>query len=101
MQEDLLKQMLVSFLRKALFAIGTYLVTRGWLTQDLANSMLGDSFLWATAGAIIVAGSLLWQYMKIKFNVNVAKEAIKAPSTATLSDVKEKVLETKSLTTSL
>jgi len=99
---DLLKQMLVSFLRKILFALGSYLVTRGWLTQDLSNTLLGDSNLWALAGGLIVIGTLVWQWAKVRFNVTALKVATQSnPQTTSVEEVKATVPKIQSLTTSL
>jgi hypothetical protein len=98
---EIIKQMLVSFIRKMLFSFGAYLVTRGWITQDLANTLLGDSFVWWVAGIVILALTAIWQYAKIRFNTKIVSEAIKSPSGTTPRELETEVLMKESIVTRL
>lgn len=74
------KQMLASILRKILFATGGWALSRGWIDQSLADQLTSPSVAWYLAGVVLIAGSIIWQYAKIKFNDTALIAGIDAPS---------------------
>jgi hypothetical protein len=99
--DDLAKQMLVSLVRKALFTLGSYLLARGWITPEISQSIIGDSFVWYVVGLLMVVGAVAWQWLKIRFNNLALKTAVRADPGTTVSEVKAEVAAAPTLTTSL
>jgi hypothetical protein len=95
------KQMLVSLLRKGLFALGTVLIRQGWLTQQNVDGLLTYEVLYYLAGFILIAGTILGQYMKHRFTQKTLEKAVNSPPGTPVEVVKTEVLATESLVTRL
>jgi hypothetical protein len=82
---DFSKFIVKAFVRKALTALGAFLLTHGVLTDSEANG-LSDLYLEEMAGALLLAGSSLWtvvyqKYVKEKVTTALALPAGASPET--------------------
>jgi hypothetical protein len=94
-------EMLISIVRKILFAVGSILLTHGWLTQGQVDYFTTANIIEYVAGIVLIGITLFWQYAKIKFNRTTQEVASNAPADVPLQAVQKQVLATSSTVTSL
>jgi hypothetical protein len=105
MDNEFWKQMFGSLARHLIVTLGgallAGLVAKGVLSEEQAKVLLDETTVAAIVGFLLVAGGIVWSYMKIKFNLNFVKAAIKADPETPVAEIKEAALQRETTQTSV
>lgn len=68
MQWEITKQLIASIIRWALASLATFLVTKGIVSQELADAWLGEATS-IIVGVLIFLFLAAWKYLNAKYNI--------------------------------
>lgn len=88
---EIVKQFFFTIIKNALFALATFLVTKGWVDPALANAFVNEAAS-IVLGILIYLLVFLWQYANKRFNILTFIKAVQTdPPADTPTDVKKAV----------
>jgi hypothetical protein len=94
-------QFIASLVRKLLAIAGTSLVSHGWITSEQSAGLSSAVVVEFVVGALLIFGSSLWTWAKIKFNVHVIREARAADNNTPIAEITGDTLKKESLISSV
>lgn len=90
-QNEAFKKFALAILRWGILYIGQWLIRRGVIDQPTIDSITTPDALLAALGALGIAATVVWQFWRSKVSAALPAAALRAPSDASLQDVKAKV----------
>lgn len=92
------KEMIARLVRYGLLFVSGWLVSKGIIPADFAETWLNDTTM-MVAGFVIVSIPIVWGYLKAKFDRKVVEAAVQLPppTADTPKEVKAAVTEAKAI----
>lgn len=70
------KQIAASNVRKLMTMLGTVLVSHGFISEDQSAGIITTQNVEYVVGFLFIVAPIVWSYLKVKFNINFAINAI-------------------------
>lgn len=80
-------QLAGSIVRKLLAMVGAFLATHGWISSEQADGLTTAATVEFVVSFILIFGSSLWSWAKVKFNIGVVREARAANSDTSIAEI--------------
>lgn len=90
------KEMIARLIRYLLLFVSGWLVTRGIIPQEFADTWLNETTT-LIAGVILVSIPVVWGYLKAKFDARVVEAAVQLPRADTPSEIQAKVEQARGI----
>ena len=74
-QWEAIKQVIAAIVRGLLWSLGSFLVTKGYIDQGLADAFVGQ-LTGIVVGLLIIAATIFWKYLNAKFNILALIKAV-------------------------
>lgn len=75
MNWEVTKQVIGSLIRGLLYVVSSWLVARGWISQDLADAWLTEA-TGIILGVIIALIPIIWKILNARFNITALIKAV-------------------------
>lgn len=91
---DYTKQVLGSLIRMGMFVVAGFLVSRGMITQELADSWVSEITALAL-GAVLIGVAALWRWLNLRYNFGAFFTALNHEPPQTDQQLEQAVVEVK------
>lgn len=89
MEQEFWKQFFGSIARKLLTLIAGILIARLGMSQEIVGYLTTDATVAVVAGFILLAVSIIWSYLKTRFNISFVNLAHQAKPSTPMGEIKE------------
>ena len=95
------KQFAASMFRKLLTTVGALLAAHGWISSEQADGLSSLAIVEYLVSALFFVAPVIWAWAKVKFNVEVVRDARRADAATPISVIKTETLSKHSLISSV
>jgi hypothetical protein len=100
-QREFWLQFAGAIVRKLLVIAGTALAGHGWISSEQADGLTTATIVEFVLSLLLLFGSTVWTWAKVKFNIGVVRQARDSPADTPIGVITAETLSKEKLITSV